>query len=115
MNPYYTCNVAVENEAFALVNVLSNKKSSEFVEWNIVPNMIQSNGEVNLEINAVNSLNINISIFSSNGQRVGNVDQKKLEPGQNILPVNIADLSAGVYMISISGKDGFSSKKLIVQ
>lgn len=114
-NPYYTCNVSVNSEAFTLVNVLANKEINEVIDWAIIPNILEKGNDINISVNTKSGLEVNVSLYSSDGRKVTNLNNRKLSIGENNLVLNNSDLKPGVYLVTLSSKEGVSSKKLFVQ
>ena len=114
-NPVSTCNAAVDYETFQVVTALNSNKIDSQVDWSIVPNNIKNGDEISIMINTSSTLDVNISVTSTTGQKVINPTSKKLSIGENRLVLEKMDLKPGIYIISISNIDGISSKKLIVQ
>ena len=97
------------------MTALNSNKIDSQVDWSIVPNNIKNGDEISIMINTSSTLDVNISVTSTTGQKVINPTSKKLSIGENRLVLEKMDLKPGIYIISISNIDGISSKKLIVQ
>jgi hypothetical protein len=71
-----------------------------FKSSSLFPN--PSNGETNLFISAESNFNINVNVLSVTGQVVATpYNNANVYEGNNSLPINTADLAAGIYFIPI--------------
>jgi hypothetical protein len=77
----------------------------------IIPNPIKQQGKI--EISLDNPDNIQISIYTLNGQKI-----KSLHPGiiidRTSIPLNVSNLKAGYYLLKIAGEKTLLFKRLII-
>ncbi len=81
----------------------------------IYPNPSTMGKEVVLEIKATQAGEASISIFNSLGQRMMSNQILPLVAGDNVQKLNIAALSAGLYVVTIKTEKGLTSHKLQIQ
>lgn len=112
-NFYSFCAPFSESSSFE-TNMLSNTTHIEGVsEIALIPNIIQPNKEVQLQIYTSENLNLNISILNV----AGHVLQKenwKTRIGKANLDLNISELESGLYWVSIESERGRVVEKLVV-
>ena len=90
-------------EAFS--NALAVKKTELTVGLNVYPNPTTDVVNVTLENKSINS----VSISDLNGRIVKSKDYKNVSN----VSMNVSDLAAGVYMMSITSDSGTATKKII--
>lgn len=90
-----------------------NEIKKEIGIVNVLPN--PASGQTQLVINTNIRSNVNISVIDVTGKIVSVVAQNStLSQGENIYTINLADLRAGIYFVSITSAAGKETVKLIV-
>jgi len=82
--------------------------------WNLSPNPISKSEGFKINITANSSFLSEIEIYNRLGQVVQMQSQTILR-GEQTFYINTNDLASGLYFVSISGKEGRSTKKLVVR
>lgn len=79
----------------------------------VFPNPSQAGNALNININANQEGNLNLSVFDLNGKAI--LQQKILvSEGENELSLSMPHLSAGVYLLQINAPIGSVQKKIVV-
>lgn len=94
------------------VNLDETKASNNAISYDLMPNPAKGNVMVNVKL--LNPNAIDVVIYNMVGQ-VAKVIKTNGEAGENSINVNIADLSAGVYMLKVSSNGKVATKKLIIE
>lgn len=89
-----------------------NDKHLSAAKMDIFPNPAKDNFTVKLNFNK--NEKSNVVVFNSIGREVFSTEVNLIE-GVNFVPLNINNLSGGVYFLKISTYDGSVTKKLIIE
>lgn len=120
-NNIHVIGMVIDSESGAIMNSVSQDFSEKTVgakdvfvndAINVYPNPM--NDVANIEINAQNNENVNVSIINMMGQQVATKDYGKLN-GEFVLPLNASNFPTGVYTIHVKIGDKLSSKQIVVQ
>ena len=87
---------------------------TEISNWSIAPNPVERAELIQLLLTSNTSFTAEIDIYNQVGQRVQHLT-KLLPNGTSSLALETAELTSGVYFISISGKSGRTTKRLLVR
>jgi hypothetical protein len=82
------------------------------VTMGVYPN--PANDQINVNYSLENSSNLLLNIFAMDGSLVRSED-KGTAQGQGTIPVNISDLSAGIYFVQLQTETGSVTKKIVVE
>lgn len=112
---YFTCNTPFSNtETFTTGNSVNTNELEIVSGWNIRPNPVSTTQMLNIEIDATQSFDADINVFSTSGQLLKSVGTQNLITGVNTIPVSMANLSAGIYIISIQTTEGLLNKRVVI-
>lgn len=81
------------------------------IDMNVYPN--PTNGELFVEITALDPQDFTISIVNTLGQTIKEVKQIQSNGGK--LKIDLSDKSTGVYFVILKSKTGSKTKRLIIQ
>lgn len=84
----------------------------ELKSLNIYPNPAQ--GSTRLDLELTESARVTIEILNQTGQSVRTQDFGKLPAGESVLPVQVAGLSAGVYVVKVNVAGKLLLRRLVV-
>jgi len=99
----YVLNARISDEIFS--------KDLQFNLNKIYPNPF--NPQVTISFNVITESDINLSIYSSNGDIVDIIGDKKYQSGNHILYWNPKGLSTGIYFLKIHSKNQSDTYKLL--
>jgi concanavalin A-like lectin/glucanase superfamily protein/type IX secretion system substrate protein len=102
------------DSSHALNARISDEILSRNVHFNlnkIYPNPF--NPQVTISFNVITESDINLSIYSSNGDLVDIISDKKYQSGSHILYWNPKGLSTGIYFLKINSKNQSDTHKLL--
>jgi hypothetical protein len=73
------------------------------LDWGlqVYPNVSTANREINIAIRAAQSTNARLILFENTGRQI-RIDQLQLQPGDNLHPFLLPDLSAGTYYLNLA-------------
>jgi len=102
------------DSSYVLNARISDETLSRNVHFNlngIYPNPF--NPQVTISFNVITESDINLSIYSSNGDIVDIIGNKKYQSGSHILYWNPKELSTGIYFLKINSKNQSNTYKLL--
>ncbi|MCE3228264.1 MAG: BNR/Asp-box repeat protein [Bacteroidetes bacterium] len=79
---------------------------------NLFPNPTSSNVTVHLSVKKKGT--ISVEVCNILGQRIKTTNME-VQEGENNLPIDINDLSSGIYLVNIKAGNAVSTKKLIIE
>jgi hypothetical protein len=79
----------------------------------VYPNPAEN--EVNININSEIQGMVNVQIIDLNGRVVKVQNQVNLTAGNNNLRFDVSDLSAGIYTLRLTAKNGVAVHKLVIR
>jgi len=83
-------------------------------DWKLSPNPASKSDHIKLTLTANAAFLAQIAIYNQLGQRVEHISQSILDGTQSIY-LNANNLTGGLYFVSITGKSGRTTKKLLVR
>ena len=115
-NEYATCtNTLTSSRAtFVSSNSVAVKEINGIASWQVIPSILDGRSDINIEINATESQSVSIYFTNTLGQSVLSPVNESIYNGLNQLQMKLENITKGVYFISIKGKGGVSTKKIIV-
>jgi len=100
--------------SFTTGPLTSVNEITEISSFEIFPNVLSSQGEILLDINSDQSLDVNIELMDLGGRTVESIDREILS-GENKINFHLPSLTSGIYFVKLVSDKGILSKKLIVQ
>ena len=91
----------------------STQELTKIETWNAAPNPITAGEQIQISVTTSESFSAQIEIYNRLGQRVHEVSKTFIN-GQESFYLASEKLSSGLYFISIVGKAGRTTKKLLV-
>lgn len=88
------------------------EKSLETIAFGLYPNPATTN--VTIDLNLVSSETVSINVYNTLGVLVYSNVNSNLSAGQNQIVLNTEAFASGIYNVSISTKEGFTTKKLTI-
>lgn len=88
------------------------EKSLDPISFGLFPN--PANNNVTIDLNLDSPETITINVFNALGALVYTEVQSNLGAGRNSIVLNTESFTSGIYNVSISTKEGFSTKKLTI-
>lgn len=82
------------------------------LNWRVMPNPLRGQGLIQATIEQSNYSRVNL--LDVNGKQVRSVFAGQLPKGEHQIPLNTADLAAGVYLLSWENSVGRSVQKIVV-
>ncbi len=79
----------------------------------LYPNPVLDNLSISLVIPEKIPTNLNLEIYNTNGEIVLTRIIENLNPGNQILDLELCELPGGLYMIKLEGKNNYSTQKFI--
>jgi len=110
---YTVCTGYSDRGSFFTPMSTSVQELSTVTEWRISPNPVQASASVNINLTANSSFSAQIEIYNRLGQIVQS-ESKTVVSGNQSFSLNSQGLTSGLYFVSIVGKDGRSTKRLVV-
>ena len=96
------------------VDIIDNTEETSFVEAaRITPNPAQSLAVLNLEL--VENVNLYADLINAVGQTVRTQDFGRLGTGSHGLPLDIAGVAPGLYLVNLHSDAGMKTLKLLVE
>lgn len=95
------------------VDLLNTVKESNVNEFTLYPNPAKD--FTNLSFDLKNNSDVEIAISTIDGKIISTQNFGKLNAGMQNIQLNTANLSTGIYFISIKNEFGISTSKLIVE
>lgn len=113
-NTFFTCDTALPCFGCTATNVNDNLPvNNQPTGIKIYPNPLSDNGMV--EINLRKPTTAMVSIYNIGGKLVRNYDLGQQDAGSQRINVNVEDLMAGTYILTLDTNEGRESSKFIVQ
>ncbi len=106
-------NVFIDNVNIGFSQNLNEYGKNLNVNLDIFPN--PSNGETNLIITSELEMDYDICVIDVLGKTVFSLNKQFLNSGDNNLSLDLSHLNSGIYYINLNTKNGFITKKLIIQ
>ena len=100
-------------EGIGFRNKETIKDEETTIGFNLYPN--PANDFVNLNVQSNENQNIQVKITNIMGQEVYANTQQNLNNGENIVPLNIQNLSTGIYFVTLRKGNQIATQKLVVR
>lgn len=113
-NAYATCHPGEIMQFTAGVNTTSIGELEAISYWEVNPNPVTTGADINLLINTVDDINSTINILNASGILVQSFS-KKIARGHNSFNLSLDNIPAGLYLVQVESKEGFVTKKLVIQ
>jgi len=113
-NQYTTGAGFSETFSFISGEVTSVAELKEVDSFDIIPNLVNNQSEVLLNINSTSSVDVDVELVNISGQTIS-TSRRNLITGQNNFDLSVAGLSNGVYFVKLQSDTGLITKKLLVQ
>ncbi len=110
---FTTCTGYSDQGTFFTPVSSSTTDLTEIDHWTASPNPVSTGEQINISVTASENFSARIEIYDRLGQRVQTI-AKPIFAGQQSFSLSTEDLSSGLYFISISGKEGRTTKRLLV-
>ncbi len=94
------------------------RESSESKTVDVYPTVIESTGNLSLNMKSKNNQEIRVSIHDLSGATVGPVIVKDMPQGDKTISISLTQfskLSSGMYIMKITGETGIITQRLIIQ
>ncbi len=75
---------------------------------------VPATSEVNVEVYALNTMDVKVNILNIAGSTVKSVGSQSLNEGGNMVSVSVSDLVNGVYFLQIAGSQGTATYRFVV-
>lgn len=96
----------------AAIMTSSGINSNEVTQSYVYPNPAKNS--FNVALSLTNSKDVSVEVFNAIGQKVAGSTYNG-QMGQNIIPININGVNAGVYFVKIKAGNNETTKKLILE
>ncbi len=115
-NEYRTCiDLASEVQSFTVTDATTAVNQLGFLEtWTIAPNPVRTDGELFVEFNSRKSFLGDVQLFNVTGQLVRSVGRTAFSPGVNRVSMPTAQLSPGIYLLSLVADTGRLTQRVVV-
>jgi hypothetical protein len=107
-NNIYVDDINISNNACQLgVHEIASSAS-----FDVVPNPFSQNANIN--INLDNAQNVSVDIYSMTGELISRTNYGEMSAGQQVIPVNGAELANGMYFITVHAGESTITRKVSV-
>lgn len=115
-NEYRTCtDLTSEVQSFTVTDATTAVNDLAFLEeWTIAPNPVRRNSELYVRFRTARSFVGEVQLFNVTGQLVRQVGRTAFAPGANQVRVSTADLSSGIYLLSLVAEGGRLTQRVVV-
>ena len=113
-NETYTCATPSETGKFTTGISVGVPTITQVNDWSIQPNPSIEQSFVNIIINANESFEAAIKVFSLTGQMLQVFPEKNITAGRTSFQIPTDNLEAGIYFINLESSKGLLNKKLII-
>ena len=110
---FTTCTGYSDRGSFFTPMTTATNQLSELSAWDISPNPVSTGEQINISVMASASFPAQIEIYNRLGQKVHTVS-KNIVDGRQSFSLDSNKLGSGLYFVSIVGKEGRTTKKLLV-
>jgi len=114
-NPSFTCATPSETARFRTGISTSVATIGTVDNWFIQPNPINQAISLTINVNAKNTFTADIKIFNLTGQLLQTQSAVNFVAGNSKISLEIANLTKGIYFLTLENAEGILNKKLIVQ
>ncbi|MEZ5038379.1 MAG: T9SS type A sorting domain-containing protein [Saprospiraceae bacterium] len=114
-NNYSTCQPFTFAKSFTTGQNATAVNTLDFVsQWNLSPNPLTQNQELNLRFTAEKAFDANIRFFSLNGQQVAANQSFRFQAGSNNVLLDVPSLANGVYVMTMQTNEGVRTERVII-
>lgn len=100
------------NGGTSFINNISNSLPGSFNLYQNYPNPFNSTTKIKFEINQKE--NYKLEIFNSLGQKIEDIHNGNLNPGQYEIVYDAKELNSGIYFYKLSGENLMETKKFVL-
>jgi hypothetical protein len=112
---YFTCGVQYsERGDFVTGSIVATQEVEEVSGWNIRPNPIRTGGMLQIEVEAGQSFQGTINLYSSTGQLLKSLNRLDFNTGGTNVEMDVNGLAAGIYIATIETNFGVLNKKVLI-
>ncbi len=95
-------------------NSVGVKEISGVNDFVVMPNPISNTDELTLFIDSERAVDVDFKLYSATGKNVRSLLNNKINQGKNQFSMNINELPAGMYYLSVQNKEGVLNKKIMI-
>ncbi len=96
--------IEYKKDGVAIINALRKVTIAETINFSIYPNPV--NNMVNVDVYSQEESSMTISIYNQLGVKVIQLEDSKLEEGQNVIQLDMTNLHNGLYHIILTDQSG---------
>lgn len=97
-----------------IIEPLSNEiATAEKASFSIMPNPTASSAK--LKVNLANDLDLQVQVYTINGELVSNIGSQFLEKGLHFINLDLANQATGTYFVRVQSAEGSQVLKLVKQ
>ncbi len=112
---YQTCGSEFsESGTFKTGTTVSVGEIEAVNAWNIRPNPVTTAQILNIEVDAAETFEAQINLYNTSGQLLKTLNNRVFGVGTTNVEMTTADLTPGLYFVTINGTNGVMNKKVIV-
>ena len=111
---FTTCTGYSDRGSFRTPTATSVQELSEITNWTLSPNPLSIKEDLKINLTTTSSFSAQIEIYNRLGQKVKEAS-KTFASGNQSFNLNSEGLTSGLYFVSIRGKSGQTTKRLLVQ
>jgi len=113
---YVTCGTPFSEIRTVLTNnnIVSTGEIEAVNDWTVRPNPVSSNETLNVAIDAAQSFEAEINLYSITGQLVKTISNRNFGVGLTSVELDINGLTAGLYMVAVTSDEGVINQKVVI-
>ena len=112
---YATCDLPTSSiESFKTGTSVSATEIDFVSGWNLSPNPLEQGNELFIEVDAQQGFDANINVYTATGKLVKTVQNHRFAAGTDHYHLNVAGMSAGMYLVSIQTEAGQMTKRVVI-
>jgi len=112
-NEYYTCTSFSDDTEFTTGIASSTTNIKEIEALTVTPNPVSTSQQLMVQVEATSAFQAQVNLLDLTG-RVLQSNAIDFATGRTNQSLDISQLSAGIYLLSIQSKDGISNQKFVV-
>jgi hypothetical protein len=110
-----TCNLPTSaTESFKTGEPVSTQNIEAVNDWSVIPNPIRQNEKLNIRVEAHESFDADIRLFSMTGQMVKSTNKHRFNVGANNYNFDISGVNTGMYILVVQSEKGVINKKVVI-
>lgn len=113
-NNYYACAPFSATEAFKTGVAVSTDQIASVDNWAVMPNPTDGQTDLFVRINANTAFDGRLMLLNATGQVIQQQAAQRFEAGEQNLQIPVANLQAGVYIVSLQTQEGRLNKRIVV-